>query len=274
MRFLLILAVCAAGLAAEDPPELKAARELDREIMRLKDLTGAAHSAEVRRLAALIRQQSPKYAAPLASNLVVDGVDGSRETAQIIAETLMFALPKGDAADAGYYRKVAELVRYQGARVAATGPAYEAATRELEAEDEARRRAEFTLPDVNGRRWPLREPQRKTTLVTFWATWCPPCREEFAELEALAARFGGRLAILAISGEEPETVKRFLAGRKGGFPVLLDAGDQVKRSLFVRDFPTNLIYDRSGNLAGQIFGRGSMEELLALLRKAGLRDQD
>ena len=75
-------------------------------------------------------------------------------------------------------------------------------------DDELRQHADFTLTDLQGNSWTLQGLRGKVVLVNFWATWCPPCRKEMPDLEALYQRFKNQgFVILGISDEEAGKVK-------------------------------------------------------------------
>ena len=64
------------------------------------------------------------------------------------------------------------------------------------------RAPDFELADAAGKKWSLRALRGRPVLVSFWATWCPPCVREMPSLDALARRLGDRAAILAVSVDE------------------------------------------------------------------------
>ena len=141
----------------------------------------------------------------------------------------------------------------------------------LEADDQARRSADFTLADLDGREWNLKKLRGKVVMVNFWATWCPPCRKEMPDLEALYERFQDRgLVILAISDEEAAKVKPFVEQHKFSFPVLLDIGGQVNKVFRVTGIPKTLLYDREGRLVAQSIDMRTRKQFLEMLRQAGL----
>ena len=109
-------------------------------------------------------------------------------------------------------------------------------------------------------------------IVNFWATWCPPCRKEFPDLEALYRQFADRgLVILAISDEEADKVSPFITVQKVTFPVLLDHGGQVTKSFGVEGIPKSFVYDREGKLVATAIDMRTRNQFLAMLAKAGLR---
>ena len=108
-------------------------------------------------------------------------------------------------------------------------------------------------------------------LVNFWATWCPPCRKELPDLEALYQRFGSRgFVILAISDEEAGKVKPFVADQKLTYPVLLDPGRKVNELFQVEGIPKSFVYDRAGKLVAESIDMRTQRQFLEMLRHAGL----
>jgi peroxiredoxin len=110
--------------------------------------------------------------------------------------------------------------------------------------------ADFTLKDVRGKSHSLSEHLgSKVILLSFWATWCEPCKKELVQLQELydAHRERG-LMILSISMDEPETqgdVRTYVSQRRFTYPVLLDTESQVTGQFNPkRAAPYNLIIDR------------------------------
>ncbi len=79
------------------------------------------------------------------------------------------------------------------------------------------------------------------------------------------------LVVLAISGEAPDTLRKFVAEYEVRFPVLVDPGTKVGEQAFhVGALPASFIYDRSGRLVAQAPSAPTMERLLKKLELAGL----
>jgi peroxiredoxin len=151
-------------------------------------------------------------------------------------------------------------------------PRYAAAMAKLEADDKDRQNANFTLVDLNGKAWTLKDLRGKVVLVNFWATWCPPCRKEMPDLEALYRRFGDKgLVILAISDEEAAKVQPFIAEHHFDYPIMLDPGRKVNELFHVEGIPKTFVYDREGKLAAQAIDMRTGQQFLEMLGKAGLQ---
>lgn len=101
----------------------------------------------------------------------------------------------------------------------------------------------FSLADVHGRRVDVPGPGADTLIVHFFATWCEPCREEFASLAQLSASRTD-IRILAISvAEVPSRVRRFAEAEHVPFPILLDGDRAVAKAWGVSVLPTSHVLD-------------------------------
>jgi thiol-disulfide isomerase/thioredoxin len=115
---------------------------------------------------------------------------------------------------------------------------------------------EFVLDDVDGVAHRLADYRGRPLIVNFWATWCPPCREEMPSLErARAALSSDGIEVLAINvGEDAETVFRFTADYPVTFPLLLDIDSAVIGAWPVRGLPTTFVLDPAGRIAYRAIG--------------------
>ena len=177
------------------------------------------------------------------------------------------------ARPAGPYMELASLVRYEHVEAALDdNDQYRAAVASLEADDHKREHAEFLLKDLTGKTWKFSDLRGKVVLLNFWATWCPPCRKEMPDLEALYEKFSPQgLVILGISDDEPGKVRPFIRDRNVTFPVLLDRGGKVSKALVVEGIPKTFIYDREGKLVAQSIDMRTRDQFLAMLAKAGIQ---
>ena len=216
----------------------------------------------------------------LAYGLATRATEGDfgRENLQAVTDTLADALrqqpqpndKKGEPASP--YFELAELERYEHMQVTLDSSAYKAAMARLATDDERRQKADFTLTDLQGKSWHLKDLHGKVVLVNFWATWCPPCRKEMPDLEALYTRFSDKgFVVLAISDEEREKVAPFIADHKITYPVLLDPGRKVNELFGVDGLPKSLVYDRDGKLVAQSIDMRTREQFLEMLARAGMQ---
>ncbi|WP_437746344.1 TlpA disulfide reductase family protein [Sorangium sp. So ce1504] len=97
----------------------------------------------------------------------------------------------------------------------------------------------------------LKEARGKVVIVDFWATYCRPCRRSFPKYQELVDRFGGNLAVLAVSLDAPEDVStEQLAGfaDEAGvrFKILWDKDQSAEKAYRPRRMPTAFVVDRGG----------------------------
>jgi thiol-disulfide isomerase/thioredoxin len=213
----------------------------------------------------------------LAENLAALSTEGDfgHDTLQEVATTLAGAIrenPLAAAKDQAFmpYAELAQLVRYEHVQADLEDPQFKAALAQLEADDARRQKADFTLTDLQGKAWTLKRLTGKVVLVNFWATWCPPCRKEMPDLQALHEQFRDQLVVLAISDEEADRVEPFIAGRNVTYPILLDPGRKVNELFGVQGIPRSFVYDREEKLVAQAIDMRTRRQFLEMLEQAGL----
>lgn len=113
---------------------------------------------------------------------------------------------------------------------------------------------DFVVQDVTGARFSLSETAGQVRLIDFWATWCPPCREEIPMLIELDRTYRDQgLTILAISDESAEVLREFVADQGVTYKNLVDNGD-VAEAYMVPGLPTGFLIDREGKVVERFFG--------------------
>lgn len=116
---------------------------------------------------------------------------------------------------------------------------------------------EFTLVNMEGERVSLADYRGQVVVLNFWATWCPPCREEKPTMERLYQQFkDDGLVFLAINVEENghQVVSEYLMNNSFSFPILLDGKAEVQGLYGVFRYPESYIIDRDGTVVEHIIG--------------------
>jgi thiol-disulfide isomerase/thioredoxin len=133
--------------------------------------------------------------------------------------------------------------------------------------------SDFTLTSLEGKKVKLSSFKGKVVFLSFWATWCGPCKAELPSVQAMYQKLKGKgLELLAVDVmEDRKTVSDFLQANGMSFPVLLDSDGSVGGTYGSGSIPTNFIIDRSGKILARIVGYDGVEwtseERLALFDK-------
>jgi peroxiredoxin len=265
---------------SQQPVWNDAEKPIVAQLHGLRALPDEVRAETTRQLALQIRALPPgPNKVNLAMGLAGLSTEGDfgHQNLQEVATTLAKAVEEQPPAAAKNgpameYLELASLARYEHVQAAVDSPQFAAAMAKLEADDERRQHADFTLTDLDGKAWTLGALRGKVVLVNFWATWCPPCRKEMPDLQALYSRFKDQgLVILAISDEDAAKVNPFIAERKVTYPVLLDPGRKVNSLFQVGGIPKSFVYDRGGKLVAESIDMRTRNQFLQMLAQAGLQ---
>lgn len=127
---------------------------------------------------------------------------------------------------------------------------------------------DLTLTDQYGKEHTLSDYQGKVVFINFWATWCPPCKKEMPDIEALYKEYNVNqdevvfLGIVNPSSEaypnnqdvKKEEIQVFLDDNEYTFPTLFDETGEVLQNYNISAFPTTFMIDKEGNIVGYVPG--------------------
>ncbi len=122
---------------------------------------------------------------------------------------------------------------------------------------------DFTVRDIDGNLHKLSDYRGRPVWINFWASWCPPCRAENPDIQAVyAANRDAGLVVLGIAiGEEDSTVRGY-AGRAGlTYTIGLDRGTDIAAAYRIVGIPTQFFIDRDGVLREWRIGSISKETM-------------
>lgn len=112
---------------------------------------------------------------------------------------------------------------------------------------------EFTLPTLAGESISTKDYRgKKKLVVSFWASWCGPCRMELPELQAFYEKYhaaGGTFEVLAISTDDNRhEAERYVRNTKLTFPVLWDEHGTAEDAYGVEGIPMLFVIDENGKV--------------------------
>jgi len=130
----------------------------------------------------------------------------------------------------------------------------------------------FVLRNLDGTPLPLAALKGKVIVLSFWATWCGPCRELEPLFIQVAKNYAGNsnLAFYAVNADEDEAhVPEFVAHEKWDIPVVF--ADGLDDFMTVASLPTVVVLDRSGKISFRVNGfptEGFTESLTTAIQDA------
>jgi thiol-disulfide isomerase/thioredoxin len=115
----------------------------------------------------------------------------------------------------------------------------------------------FLVNDLEGRAISTAELRGKVVIVSFWATWCPPCREEIPEMIELANRYHDKLQIIGVSEDDdasPDEVREFADNEKINYPIVMGRYGISREFGEVPALPTSFLVDTNGQVVQKHVG--------------------
>jgi peroxiredoxin len=128
---------------------------------------------------------------------------------------------------------------------------------------------DISLQDLSGKNVRLADYAKsgKITLLSFWATWCVPCKKELTNMADLYESWKKKynVQIVAVSIDDAKSsgrVKQYMDDKKWNYQVLLDADQKLKRELNIQSVPFMVAVDANGKIAFTHSGYNDGEEYL------------
>lgn len=117
---------------------------------------------------------------------------------------------------------------------------------------------DFALTDLEGKTHRLSDYRGKWVLVNYWATWCPPCREELPELESFYSAEPDKVVVLGVNMEDVDRdrLKAFVEEQFLSFPILLAGGEPGRDKLIgpITGLPTSYLIAPDGKVVARQVG--------------------
>ena len=133
-------------------------------------------------------------------------------------------------------------------------------------EDRTIMAVDFTVLDSEGREIKLSDFSGKPVVLNFWASWCPPCKEEMPEFNKAYEELGGDVVFMMVDlvdgrRETVESGAEYVLERGFSFPVYYDVKGEAGNSYGVSYIPTTIFIDSDGFVVAGAQGAISEETL-------------
>ena len=129
---------------------------------------------------------------------------------------------------------------------------------------------DFELNTVDGKSLSLSDLRGKKVILNFWATWCPPCRDEMPEMQKFYEEHHKNVEIVAVnltSQDSINKIKPFIQEYGLTFPIVLDENGEVLKLYEIEPIPTSYIIDSKGIIRHKFIGPMTFNQMVELTGK-------
>lgn len=133
----------------------------------------------------------------------------------------------------------------------------------------------FSATLVTGESFDLEAQRGKVVVLSFWATWCEPCKEEMPALQALVAANPEDVVVIGVAEpyDETDEVLAFAADLGVTYPLTIDTNGSgttgsIGKSYQVFGYPATYFIDAEGNIVDAVFGAYPIEDLQSYVDRA------
>ena len=133
---------------------------------------------------------------------------------------------------------------------------------------------DFTVKGLDGAEIRLSALKGKVAVLDFWATWCPPCKEEIPHFIELQRDYGDKgLQVVGLSVDQggEGVVRAFAQGHGVNYAMAMAGPDLVQLYGGIRGIPTTFLIDKEGRIAKKLVGYQAKEvfesQIQALLKE-------
>lgn len=120
---------------------------------------------------------------------------------------------------------------------------------------------DFELKTLDGKMVRLSDYKGQKVMLNFWATWCPPCKEEIPDMEKFYKSSGDKIQIFAVNLDPTSDVAGFAKKMGATFPILLDEAEKVMDLYQVLTIPTTYFIDEDGIIRKKYVGAMTLKTM-------------
>lgn len=206
------------------------------------------------------------------------GVEAIKAASDALVQALTDSpqAPAKDGLPPAPYMDLARLAHIAQMTISLKDPQFDKANEIVIANEADAAKADFTLKDLNGKKYTLSALKGKIVLLNFWATGCTTCKKEMQDLDLIDTHYESQgLVILSITGDNPFATNTYLASKGYHPPVLFDDGKAAKQfhvdEKSPEGLPRTFVFDRDGKLVAQSLDMCTQRQFFVMLGKAGLQ---